>query len=86
MPPTPKEKKKGGCFKWGGIAAGAVVVLAVAANLTGGGDADSGSDSEAASLFDSDTAVATDSGAVENADFAESPEAGLGENQETPEK
>ena len=74
MPPAPKEKKKGGCFKWGGIAAGAVVVLAVAASLTGGGDADSGSDSEAASLFGSDTAVAADSGSVENADFAENPE------------
>ncbi|WP_083308434.1 Ltp family lipoprotein [Corynebacterium sp. HMSC064E08] len=81
VPPAPKEKKKGGCFKWGGIAAGAVVVLAVAASLTGGGDADSGSDSEAASLFGSETAVAADSGTVENADFAESSEAGVDEQQ-----
>ncbi|WP_048758349.1 Ltp family lipoprotein [Corynebacterium vitaeruminis] len=77
MSPEPKEKKKGGCFKWGGIAAGAVVVLAVAASLTGGGDADSGSDSEAASLFGSDTAVAADSGSVENADIAEDPGAAV---------
>lgn len=88
VPPALKEKKKGGCFKWGGFAAGAVVVLAVAASLTGGGDTDSDSDSEAASLFGSETAVAADSGTVENADFAESPEAGLGEQQkqETQEK
>ena len=82
MPAAPKEKKKGGCFKWGGIAAGAVVVLAVAANLTGGGDTDSGADSEAASLFGSETAVAADSGTVENADFAESSESGVEEQQE----
>ncbi|MDK8727308.1 MULTISPECIES: Ltp family lipoprotein [Corynebacterium] len=81
VPPAPKEKKKGGCFKWGGIAAGAVVVLAVAASLTGGGDTDAGSDSEAASLFGSETAVAADSGTVENADFAEAPEAGADEQQ-----
>ncbi|KAA9269661.1 hypothetical protein F6I18_01940 [Corynebacterium amycolatum] len=74
MAQAPKEKKKGGCFKWDGIAAGAVVVLAVAASLTGGGNADSGADSEAAPLFGSDTAVAADSGSVENADFAENPE------------
>lgn len=83
MPPAPKEKKKGGCFKWGGIAAGAVVVLAVAANLTGGGDTDSGADSEAASLFGSETAVAADSGTVENADFAENPGAAVGEQDDT---
>lgn len=83
MAQAPKEKKKGGCFKWGGIAAGAVVVLAVAASLTGGGDADSGSDSEAASLFGSDTAVAADSGSVENADFAENPGAAVGEQDDT---
>lgn len=81
-----KKKKKGGCFKWGGIAAGAVVVLAVAANLTGGGDADSGGDSEAASLFGSDTAVAADSGSVENADIAENPEAAVEGQQGQAEK
>lgn len=91
MAQAPKEKKKGGCFKWGGIAAGAVVVLAVAASLTGGGDADSGSDSEAVSLFGSDTAVTADSGSVENADFAESPgaaveEQGQAEEQEKQDK
>lgn len=83
MAQAPKEKKKGGCFKWGGIAAGAVVVLAVAASLTGGGDADSSADSEAASLFGSDTAVAADSGSVENADFAENPGAAVGEQDDT---
>ncbi|MDK8758719.1 Ltp family lipoprotein [Corynebacterium sp. MSK151] len=83
MPPAPKEKKKGGCFKWGGIAAGAVVVLAVAASLTGGGDADSGGDSEAASLFGSDTAVVADSGSVENADFAEDLGAAVDERDGT---
>lgn len=81
MPPAPKEKKKGGCFKWGGIAAGAVVVLAVAASLTGGGDADSGGDSKAASLFGSDTAGAVDSGAVENAVYAEDSGAVISEQQ-----
>ncbi|WP_445292920.1 Ltp family lipoprotein [Corynebacterium sp. H113] len=55
MQPQPPAKKKGGCFKWGGIAAGIIVLAAIGSAMGGGSD----STDSASSNTDSAGIVAT---------------------------
>ncbi|MDO5029548.1 MAG: Ltp family lipoprotein [Corynebacterium sp.] len=83
FPPAPQEKKKGGCFKWGGIAAAVIVVVAVASSL-GGTDSDSGSNSAmtSANSISAEAGSALGSESLENADFTGGSDAE--QNEEVP--
>lgn len=90
IPAPMPQKKKGGCFKWGGITAGVIIVAAALASLNGGTDSDNKASSALSSVSNSESSVAAgvaDSGVAamtEDAEVNSTPPVGETKQDEVP--